>query len=105
VLLRSTLPTSCARILVIATTSSCRDKSVKAVILPFKLVTTRHAGTGFAQVRIAGSGKRMSTAMNGAVGVVLPDVDSLFFFEPPKKEAILDLLGTAVGVGGMFMLN
>jgi hypothetical protein len=88
-----------------ATTSSCRDISVKAVVLPFKLVTTRRAGTGFAHVRIAGSGKRMSTAMNGAVGVVLPDVESLVFFEPPKKEAILDLLGTAVGVGGILMLN
>jgi hypothetical protein len=43
--------------------------------------------------------------MNGAVGVVLPDVDSLVFFEPPKKEAILDLLGSAVGAEGMLMLN
>jgi hypothetical protein len=68
-------------------------------------VTTRRAGTGLAQVRIAGSGKRMSTAINGAVGVVLPDVDPVVFFEPLKKEAILDLLGTTVGVGGMFMLN
>lgn len=88
-----------------ATTSSCRDKSVKAVVLPFKLVTTIRAGTGLAQVRIAGSGKRRSTAMNGAVGVVLPEVDPLVFFEPPKKEAILDLLGSPVGEDGIFMLN
>jgi len=79
--------------------------SVIAVTLPFRLVTTSRAGTGLAQVKIAGSGKRMSTAMNGAVGVVLPEVDPLFFFEPPKKEAILDLLGITVGAGGMFMLN
>ncbi|KAG9966661.1 hypothetical protein KCU61_g358, partial [Aureobasidium melanogenum] len=105
VLPRSTLPTSCARILVMATTSSCKDKSVKPVVLPFKLVTTIRAGTGLAQVKIAGSGKRRSTAMNGAVGVVLPDVDSLVFFEPPKKEAILDLLGSAVDAEGMLMLN
>ena len=68
-------------------------------------MTTSRAGTGLAQVRIAGSGKRMSTAIKGAVGVVLPDADPVVFLEPPKKEAILDLLGTTVGVDGTLMLN
>ena len=105
VLLRSTLPTSCARTFVIATTSSCSEESVNVVVAPLRLVIISRTGTGLAQVKMAGSGMRMSTAMNGAVGVVAPETVSVVFLEPPKNEAILDLLEAAVGVVGRFTLN
>ena len=63
------------------------------------------AGTGLAQVMMAGSGIRRSMATKGAVGVVFPEAELPVFFEPLKNAAIFDLEGPDKGEDGRDALN
>lgn len=74
------------------------------VVIPLRLVTTIRAGTGLAQVMIAGSGIRRSMATKGAVGVVFPEAELPAFF-PLKNAAIFDFDGPAKGEDGRDALN